>query len=134
MIVLDASVAIEMLLATPTGHLVEQRVRGPREQLHAPHLLSVEVASVLRRYARSGSVEPGVAGSALDDLARLRVRRWAHEPLLERVWEMRESLSAYDAVYVALAELLGAPLLTTDRRIAGSGMSRARIEVVETIT
>ena len=133
MIVLDASVVIELLLATPTGHLVEQRVRRPLEQMHAPHLLSVEVAHVLRRFTRVHSLEPAAADAALTDLARLRIRRWAHEPLLDRVWQLRANLSAYDAVYVSLAERLQAPLLTTDHRMARAGMSTAEIEVVPTI-
>jgi len=133
LIVLDASVTVELLLATPTGQVVEQRVAAPREQLHAPHLLAVEVAHVLRRFARARSVQPGIARAALEDLSLLRIHRWAHEPLLGRVWELRENLTAYDAIYVALAERLGAVLLTTDRRMRRAGLSRVPIEVIETV-
>ena len=130
MIVLDASATVELVLSTPTGQQVAARITEPDMSLHAPHLLSVEVAHVLRRFAAAGSVTSPEAEAALEDLQGLDIHRWEHEPLLPRVWELRDNVTAYDAVYVALAETLGAMLLTTDRRLARLGSTAATIEVV----
>lgn len=130
MIVLDASVVIELLLNTDRGDLVRDRVRDPAESLHAPHLLSVEVAQVLRRYVAARSVPAAIAAAALEDLAALDLARYEHEPLLGRVWELRENVTAYDAVYLALAEVLAAPLLTFDRRLASAPGHGASVELL----
>jgi predicted nucleic acid-binding protein len=97
--------------------------------LHAAHLLDVEVAHVLRRYALAGDVSAKQGSEALEDLEDLSLRRYPHDVLLPRVWELRANLTAYDAVYVALAEALDAPLLTRDRRLAGAAGHRARVEM-----
>jgi len=112
MIVLDASAVVELVLGTRNGGLVSKRLASPQLSLHAPHLLDVEVVQVLRRYARTGAVTSARAEIALRDLSQLGVRRHEHAMLLPRVWELRANLTAYDAVYVALAEALDAPLLT----------------------
>lgn len=130
MIVLDASVMVELLLGTPTGVEVARRIDEGSTSLHAPHLMGVEVAQVLRRYAAHGTISPDAAAAALDDVGALDVERYEHEPLLPRVWRLRENLTAYDAVYVALAEVLDAPLLTADRRIARAPGHGARVDVV----
>lgn len=130
MIVLDASAVLELLLRTPAAAAVEARVFDRNETLHAPHLLDVEVAQVVRRYAASGVATPGRCRSALDDLADLPLTRYPHDFLLARVWALRANLTAYDAVYVALAEALDAPLLTRDRRLANAPGNRARIHLV----
>lgn len=114
MIVLDASALVELILSSPTGQLVAARIADPAEGLHTPHLADLELVQALRRYVREGLVDEDAAAVALDDFRALDLQRHAHEPLLERVWEMRENLTAYDAVYVALAEVLDAPLLTCD--------------------
>ena len=101
-----------------------------RQTLHAPHLLDVEVAQVVRRYAASGEINPERGRAALADLADFPLRRYPHGFLLPRVWELRNNLTAYDAVYVALAEALDAPLLTRDRRLASAAGHRARVELV----
>lgn len=130
MIVVDASALLEVLLRTPAAPSVELRLFEPGETLHAPHLVDLEIAQVLRRYAVAGQIS-GVRGrEALDDLAALRLRRWPHEPLIPRVWELRQNLTAYDAAYVALAEALDAPLLTRDRRLATAPGHGARVELV----
>jgi predicted nucleic acid-binding protein len=129
-IVLDASAALELLLATPDGARVAERVADPLESLHSPHLLAVEVAQVLRRYVRTGVLDGSRAERALVDLDDLDVARYDHEPLLPRMWELRDDLTAYDATYVALAEVLAAPLLTLDERMADSPGHRATIELV----
>jgi predicted nucleic acid-binding protein len=113
-IVLDASALVELILSTPTGQLVAARIADPATGLHAPHLADVEVVQALRRFVRDGAVDAATAAVALDDLRALDLQRHPHEPLLERVWEMRDNLTAYDAVYVALAEALDAELLTCD--------------------
>ncbi|MHC4960121.1 MAG: type II toxin-antitoxin system VapC family toxin [Planctomycetota bacterium] len=130
MIVLDASAAVELILGTPNGRRVAERIADPRRSLHAPHLLDVEVAQVLRRYERSRVVDAERATAALRDLGQLGIRAHEHAILLPRVWELRANLTAYDAVYVALAEGLDAPLLTLDTRLASAPGHRARIEVL----
>ena len=114
MIVLDASALVELILDTPTGQLVAARIADPAEDLHAPHLADIEVVQALRRYVREGEIDASAAAVALDDFRALDLQRYAHEPLLERVWELRKNLTAYDAVYVALAEVLDSILLTCD--------------------
>ena len=121
---------LELLLRTPDAHAVEKRLFDPDETLHAPHLLDVEVAQVVRRYAAKGEIDGERGGAVLDDLAVFPVHRYPHDVLLPRVWELRNNLTAYDAVYVALAEALGAPLLTRDRRLAGAAGHRATVELV----
>jgi predicted nucleic acid-binding protein len=129
-IVVDASVVIETLLQTSAAESVEGWLFDSDETLHAPDLLDLEVAQVLRRYAAAGEIDQARGREALADLADFPLRRYSHELLLPRVWELRSNLTAYDAVYVALAEALDAPLLTRDRRIAGAPGHHARVEVV----
>jgi predicted nucleic acid-binding protein len=128
-IVLDASAILELLLRTPAAAAIERRLLSGRETLHAPHLIDVEVAHVLRRYALAGEVSAERGREALDDLEDLSLCRYPHDVLLPRVWELRASLTAYDAVYVALAEALDAPLVTRDRRLAGAAGHRAKVEM-----
>jgi predicted nucleic acid-binding protein len=129
MIVLDASAVVELLLNTAAGQRVAARISDPHESLHAPHLLDVEVIQVLRHYTQSGQVPVEAGDAAAEDLRALDVARYAHEPLLGRVWTLRDDLTAYDGVYVALAEVLDAPLLTLDRRLAGSTGHAAAMEL-----
>lgn len=121
---------IEWLLETPIGTRVEARVFSRRESLCAPHLLDIEVAQVLRRYAMSRFITETRAQEALQDMIDFPISRYPHDVLLARVWELRTNLAAYDAAYVALAEALEAPLLTCDRRIALAPLHRARVEVI----
>lgn len=107
------------------------RLFAPKESLHAPHLLDVEVLQVLRRYALNGVMDDEQARRAIRTHLLLPIERYRHEPLLERAWEMRENTSAYDAVYVALAEALGAVLITADARLAKAVGKRVRVELVE---
>ena len=130
MIVLDASALVELVLGTASGRGIAARVADPAVSLHAPHLADVEVAQTLRRYTRDGELDALDARAALDDFRALDLQRHAHEPLLDRVWELRENLSAYDAVYVALAEALDAVVLTCDGRLARAPRVAARVELV----
>lgn len=118
MIVLDASAVVELLLGTELGRTIAVRIADPALGLHAPHLVDVEAAQALRHYVDEGELDRAAAGAALEDLRSLDMERHAHEPLLDRVWALRENLTAYDAVYVALAEALDAVLLTCDARLA----------------
>jgi predicted nucleic acid-binding protein len=130
-IVLDASAAIEWLMKSPAGTKVDRRLfLSPPSTLHVPYLLDVEIAQVLRRYVREKSMTASRGEEALQDLLDLPLNRYPHDILLPRVWELRAVLTAYDAVYVALAELLDAPLLTCDRKIALASGHRATVEVV----
>lgn len=134
MIVLDASALVELLLDTPIGRAVATRIADPTLGLHVPHLADVEVAQALRRYTKDGELDADEATLALEDLRALDLQRHAHEPLLERVWELRQNFSAYDAVYIALAEVLDTTLLTCDGRLARApGMTR-RVELVKPST
>jgi predicted nucleic acid-binding protein len=133
MIVIDASAAIEWVLQTPKGAEIEARIfrkPGASSRLHAPYLLDVEVAQVLRRHVAKGLVSEGRGQTALEDFLQIPLLRYPHDVLLQRVWELRKNLTAYDAVYVALAEALEMPLLTCDASIAGAPGHRARVDVI----
>jgi len=130
LIVLDASTVLEVLLRTPAAAPLEERLFDPAQTLHVPHLIDIEVAQVLRRYATSGEADLERCRMALTDLMDLPLTRYPHDFLLPRVWELRNNLTAYDAVYVALAEALDAPLLTRDQRLSNTPGHRAQIELV----
>ena len=130
MIVIDASAMLEFLLQTPLGSRVEARLFRDRDEFHAPHLLDVEVAQALRRLVRTGDVRPDRAEAALGDLLDFDLRRHAHLDLLGRAWELRDNLTAYDAIYVALAEALDAPLVTCDGPLGATPGHAARVEVI----
>jgi predicted nucleic acid-binding protein len=129
-IVLDASAAIEWLLQSPTGVKIDQRISASSQSLHAPHLLDVEVAQVLRRYVRDKTITARRGQEALEDLADIRLSRYPHDFLIPRIWDLRATLTAYDAAYVALAEVLNASLVTCDAKIAAASGHHAKVEVV----
>jgi predicted nucleic acid-binding protein len=130
MIVVDASALLEALLRTPAAEAVERRLFDSGQTLHAPHLLDIEVAQVIRRYAANGEIHGDRGRAALADLSDFPMQRYPHDFLLPRIWELRSNLTAYDAAYVALAEALDAPLLTRDRKLAGATGHHARVELV----
>lgn len=130
MIVLDASAAVEWLLGFPAARAVHSRLGSPDESLHAPHLLPLEVAQVLRRYAAADEISDARAADALTDLADMDIALYSHAVLLPDVWRMRHNLTAYDAAYVALAEILHATLLTLDARLAAAPGVRTRIDLI----
>jgi predicted nucleic acid-binding protein len=129
-IVVDASAVIEVVLRTRTAAAVERRLHDMRETLHAPHLIDIEVAHVIRRFAANGEIAGERGQAAIEDLADFPLRRHPHLLLLPRIWELRHNLTAYDAAYVVLAEVLDAPLITRDRRLAASSGHEARIELI----
>jgi predicted nucleic acid-binding protein len=130
-IVVDASALLEFLLQTATGRRVEGRLFRGEDELHAPHLLDVEVVQGLRRLVRMGEVSSDRADGAIADLADLDLHRHPHLDFLSRAWKLRENVTAYDAMYVALAEALDAPIVTCDTPLAKAPGHRARIEVIE---
>lgn len=130
MIVVDASALVEVLTRSPATSLVEEFLMRNRDGLHAPHLLDVECTHVIRRYVQLGIMQSDHAQISITGLQNFRLIRHSHVPLLGRVWELRASLTAYDAVYVALAESLGAPLLTRDTRLAGSAAAYVQMQLV----
>ncbi|MDN5789876.1 MAG: type II toxin-antitoxin system VapC family toxin [Micrococcales bacterium] len=130
MIVVDASVVVAALLSTGgAGARARERLRLDPD-LHVPHLLDVEVTAALRRRVRLGQTGIDVATEIRADLADFAALRWDHEPLLGRVWELRENVSPYDAVYIVLAEMLDAPLVTGDARLSRAPGLNCRVEVL----
>jgi predicted nucleic acid-binding protein len=129
-IVLDASAAVDWLIQTAAAQRIESRIFSRSHSLHAPELLDLEVAQVLRRLVREGALSVSRAEAAIQDLLDLRITRYPHFVLLPRIWQLRHNLSAYDAAYVVLAEKLGATLLTRDARLASAAGYTATVEVV----
>jgi predicted nucleic acid-binding protein len=130
-IVVDASALLEFLLQTPLGSRVEARLFRDQDEFHSPHLADVEVTQGLRRLVRTGEVSPGRAADAIADLADLDIQRHPHLDFLARAWKLRENITAYDAMYIALAEALDATLVTCDAPLAKAPSHRAHIEVIE---
>lgn len=130
MIIVDASAMIELLLQTDLGARVEARLSRDGDVLHAPALLDVEVLQGMRRMVQQGDLESLRAQEAIEDLALFDLLRHQHTDFIGRAWELRDNITAYDAVYVALAEALDAPLVTCDRPLAKSPGHAARIELL----
>lgn len=125
MIVLDASAALSALLnAGPARRALAD------EQVHAPHLIDSEIANALRRRVAARELPPDAGWRALDVWRHLALTRYPVFSLLDRVWELRDNLSAHDASYVAVAELLGCSLLTADARLARAPGTHCPITVV----
>jgi predicted nucleic acid-binding protein len=110
---------------------VEARLFRAEDELHAPHLLDVEIVQGLRRLVRTGEVSSRRADEAIADLTDLDLHRHPHLDLLDRAWKLRDNISAYDAMYVALAEAMEAPMVTCDVPLAKAPGHRARIEVID---
>ena len=127
---IDASAAVEWFLRTEPGKRIAHWIALRGGPLHVPHLFDLEVANALRRFVRTSAITATRADEALRDLADTRLTRHGHSRLLHRVWELRDHLTAYDAVYVALAEGLNAPLLTRDAKIAAAPVHHATVEVI----
>lgn len=130
MIVLDTSAAVELLLALPLSREVERQLDQADWQITAPQLLVIEVLQVLRRRVAGGvtALEQAEGGRQL--LAELNIRYVDHDLLADRVWQLRDNLTAYDASFVALAEAVGAELLTTDARLANAPGNEASVRLI----
>lgn len=130
--VLDASIVVELLVLSPLGERAVPLVRAAGGDLHVPHLLDMEVMSVLRGLVLGGVLGEARAAQAFEDLRDLPARRWPAAVFFERVWELRGNVTAYDANYVALAEALGAELITSDAKLARgvAGVARCGVTLV----
>jgi predicted nucleic acid-binding protein len=128
--VADASAVLELLLRTPKAEVLDELLLSDAARLHAPHLIDVEVAQTLRRLALGGDLVERRALQALDDFRGIRIERHPHGDLVRRAWQLRAALTAYDAMYVALAEALDSPLVTCDARLARAHGHRAVIQAV----
>ena len=117
MIVLDASVVVELLTNGVLADSVRRDLAGHSESFIVPHLLDVEVTSALRKLAAGKRLDSYRCEQFLEELAMLPAERYAHAPLLPRIWELRHNFTSYDAAYIALAEMTGAVLYTTDEKL-----------------
>jgi len=127
-LIVDASALFEVVADTASSEIVRVRLAADTDQA-APHLVDAEVLSVIQTHHRRGTLDTTAASQAVDDLRSWPGERWPHRPLLSRAWELHPNLRGYDALYVALAEALGATLLTLDRRLAAAPGLRCRVEV-----
>lgn len=124
-LVCDASALVEYLLVTETGRAIADVVQDPNSDVHVPALCDVEVASALRRIlSEPGILSAARAEQALADLLDLPMTRHTHEGLVERAFALRDNISIYDGVYVALAEALAAQLITADRALAAAPLPK----------
>lgn len=128
MIVVDTSALIDAVLARPAKRRLLARLSDDGD-LHAPHLIDVEILHALRRLALTGAVGEERLEAARADLDDITVTRYPLGSLADRVWQLRHQLTAYDATFIALAETLAAPLVTCDRRLARAGGHHAQVEV-----
>lgn len=126
-VVVDASVLVESLVEGPLAGLVDQRLYDEKA-LWAPHLIDAEVGHALRAGVRRGELSVSAASDALDELARLPIERAPHVELARTAWDLRHNVSYYDALYVALAAALNAPLVTLDARLAAAPGLPALVE------
>lgn len=129
MLVVDAGCLFEVVAATPGAPTIRERLADEEDQT-APHIIDVEVFSVIRKHHLLGHLDDTAARQAVDDLHDWPGERVGHRLLLHRAWELRTTVRGWDAMYVVLAEALGATLLTTDRRLARADGPRCHIELV----
>ncbi len=128
MLVIDAGILFEVIADTPASEALRARLMLDQDHC-APHLIDAEVLSVIQKWHRTGELDTTAANQAVDDLSLWPGERWSHRPLLARAWELRADVRGYDAMYVALAEALGATLMTLDQRLARVRSLRCDIEV-----
>lgn len=131
MLVVDASAVVELLMASSVGSAVGEFAFSSEEPLAAPQLLDIEVLHVIRRFHRTGLLSLERSEQVLGDLADLAITRYGHEFLRSGIWRLRNNVTAYDAAYIALAELLEAPILTCDGKLARSAGHGVRFRLFE---
>ncbi len=130
--VVDASVLVEFL--SGGEHREEaQRAIGRERWVWAPALIDAEVGSALRRQVRAQEIGPRKATAALHDFLQMRLQRIPHAALFDRAWQLRDNVSFYDGLYVALAEVAKAPLLTLDERLTRAPGLRIEVELVASV-
>ena len=130
MLVVDTSAVLEALSARDPAPGLIDRLAGDGD-LHAPHLIDTELLHALRRMGIRREISDERAADARSDFAELALVRYRHQPLNDRVWELRHNLTAYDATFIALAEILTAPLITCDARPRIGPRPRAQIELFD---
>ena len=128
MLVVDTSAVVGALVGRPPSHAVIERLATDGD-LSAPHLLDVEFLHALRRLASAGQLSEDRAADARGDFADLAITRYEHTVVADRIWQLRHGLTAYDAAFVALAELLDVPLVTCDARLARAPGHHATVEL-----
>jgi predicted nucleic acid-binding protein len=130
MMVLDASAALEMLLNASSAATLRDRVTSRHERVHVPHLIDLEILQVFRRFISRGAFDVPAAQAAMFEWGQLKLYRVAHIEFLDRILELRDNFTAYDAAYIALAEALDAPLVTHDAKFARTKGHNARVELI----
>jgi len=130
LIVVDASVIVDILVAPGETTELSERLLGRRTPLFAPHLIDLEVAHAFRRLVRDGVLDAMRGEHMLEDLSGFPLERFPHTPLLPRIWALRPNFTAYDAAYVALTEGLGARFTTRDARLAAACRDLVDVELV----
>jgi predicted nucleic acid-binding protein len=126
-IVLDASVAVELLTNSPLGGAIRRDLAGRDESFLVPHLLDVEVVSALRRLFAGQRIDSYRSEQLLADLAALPAERYGHTPLLGRMWDLRRNFTAYDAAYITLAEMTNSVLYTCDEKLSRGHRARVAL-------
>ncbi|MGD0000274.1 MAG: type II toxin-antitoxin system VapC family toxin [Bryobacteraceae bacterium] len=127
MIVLDASVVVELLINGSLADSIREELAGRDDSFIVPHLIDVEVMSALRRLAEGRRIDSHRSAQMLAALAELPAERYAHTPLIERIWQLRHNFTAYDAVYIALAEATGSVLYTCDEKLLRGHRAQVRL-------
>jgi predicted nucleic acid-binding protein len=130
MIVVDASAILAILINAPTAAILRRRMFAQGHKLHAPHLIDIEVVRVIRRWFLTGEMQLDRAQEAIALFQLMPIERYSHEILLDRIWQHRANLTAYDAAYVALAETLDTIVLTVDAKLASVPGLSSRVVLV----
>ena len=130
MIVVDTSAVITALVGRPPNHALSSRLSDDTD-LHAPHLIDIELIHALRRLVLNGNLSEDRASDVRVDFADISIMRYPHLPLADRIWALRHTITAYDAAFVALGEVLDVPVITCDARLASAIGHSADIELFE---
>ncbi|HAH08924.1 MAG TPA: VapC toxin family PIN domain ribonuclease [Alphaproteobacteria bacterium] len=130
MIVIDASLALDLVLVTRDAKEIMARLNATDRAMAAPEVFDLEILQTIRRLRLSGSIDETRVDAAMGVFLSVPVERYSHAPLRRRIWDLRQNLTAYDAAYFALAEMLDAPLWTRDRKFAAVPGHVARVEIL----